>query len=253
MCIRDRDGRLEVLQPESFDLSTGRVLARVAELGTFWVAVRPSAQPFALADFLPMDGDYYQYSQESFYLRETITDPGLPDPGLDAGPWRAWNLTVDPTFLLPNYPHSGVYIGLESDGSMRFGGSYSTGSGFLLGDWQWLAAEPLVVPAFVVEGEEFANLSGLDTFVPFGSGTVVPRAGTVRVRIGERHAWTLPVGSFADVVRVSFEVAFEGQEVWARELYLARGVGPIAIGTFGILNQLTAARARGREFGSGPR
>lgn len=237
------DGRIEVLPPDAIDLVAGRVRASVAELGTFWVAVRPSDQPFALSEFLPMVGDYYQFGSRFFSLHGATAHPNLV-----AVPFDGWDLTVDQTVLRPNYPHDGLYVASATDGSLRFGGRYSVGSGFLLGNWQWLLAEPLVVPPAVVEGEEFADLGGLHTFVPFGSTTTVPASGGLRVRIGERRALTVPLGTFGDVVRVSFEVEFGGQGVRTIEFDLARGFGPIAVWEDGLPSLLTAARVGGEIY-----
>lgn len=243
----DEGGVLHVLPPSAFDLTEGRVQAESPGLGTFWAAVRPSAAPFALEDFLPVLDDWFSFSnQQDLLVRDASTDPNL-----GGAPWEAWELVsalpIQPITPGPSRPQHGFYFLPQGDGSTALLGWFERGVGFAVVREQVLAVEPLVLPAEIRENEVVERYVVLELYRPFGSTNPVRTSGTLRVSFGRRHAATVHAGIFGDVLEATVEFDMLSIPDRSLRLELARGVGPIVLEEFvGFPGELVWASARGR-------
>ncbi len=247
---RSTTGQISLLVPTMIDERFGTVFYDTSALGTFWV-VAPDV--VSSSDLFPLNaGDSYRYDSGLVVtVEQTASEPNI-----------APLLVAKVTFTRDNSTF-GIYF----DNSMN---QVSKVGDFRVSVAQRvLETQILLIGARDAVGTTRLGVSTYDGFVPFppttslGTGsTSMPEFQGLSVQsteIAERVRLTVPLGAF-NTVRVPTvndytETSQQTGEVTGQErveLWLAMGVGPVAIRfDNGPLEELVEATVNGREVTGG--
>jgi len=212
-------GRNATLQPSSVNLAAGLVELSVERLASYWVAVQTQDLEFLLPNFLPLrSGDSYSFDNGiGLTVEDTDSEPNLE------------GVSIVKTTFARGLDGIGLYL-IRAFAETFFVGSYA-----IDGSFQETTFPPvLFLGATGVVGRTFTGSSTVSLYEPFP--TVFP-AEILELRtfvtIESVGSLSTPLGTFSDVIEVSFRAEREGDGGHVSHtrdtLWLARGVGPVKI------------------------